>query len=79
MPITTTRAQRRRLAIENAKWPTTLEEVPEAEWCRAPFVPEGLTKVFRSRDFHVQVYSAEAQAIYRITVGRTVLDEDGGR
>lgn len=79
MPITTTRAQRRRLAIENAKWPTTLEEIPEEQWRLAPSVPKDLERVLRSRDFHAQVYSAQAPAIYRITVGRTVLDSDAGR
>lgn len=76
MALTTTRAQRRKLAIENEKWPATLQKIPEEEWRRASFVPDGLIKVFRSRDFHVQVYSAQAPAIYRITVGRTVLDAD---
>ena len=79
MALTTTRALRRKLAIENEKWPATLEEVPEEEWRRKGHPPGGVIKVFRSRDFLVQVYSAQAPAIYRITVGRTVLDEDGGR
>lgn len=79
MPITTTRAKRRKLAIENAKWPAELQEIPEAEWRRGPVVPKDLTNVFRSRDFLVQVYSAQAPAIYSITVCRTVLDSDAGR
>ena len=79
MTLTTTRAKRRKLAIENAKLPATLEEIPEAEWRHAPSVPKDLTNVFRSRDFLVQVYVERAPAFCRLTIGRTVIDEDAGR
>jgi len=77
MPITTTRAQRRKLAIENEKWPATLKEVPEEEWRRKGPPPGGVIRVFRSRDFLVQVYSETGPVLARLSIGRTSLE--GGR
>jgi hypothetical protein len=76
MTITATRARRRQLERDNAKWPVELVEVPKQEWVGSS-PPEGMTQVFRSRDFLVQVYSETGPVLARLSIGRTSLE--GGR
>ena len=69
MTITTTREQRRRLARDNAKMQDWLTDVPRDEWPR-----DGMQlRVLRSREFLVQIYSAPAPAVVRLSVNRTTL------
>lgn len=76
MSIATTREQRRQLARDNAKRPLVLEEVPSEEW---PFhTPPGLTKVWRSRDFLVQLYN-EPSGYQRLSISRTTVDQKSQR
>lgn len=78
MPIITTRAQRRKLAIENEKWPVELQEVQADEW-EYSSPPAGLYRVFRSRDFLVQIFVEPAPVIARLTIGRTSISGDRWR
>ncbi len=73
MKISATRAQRRQLERENAKQPATLREVPRAAW---PDQSAPQLRVLRSRDFLVQEFAAEAPALVRLSVCRTVLAGD---
>lgn len=70
MEISTTRAQRRQLERDNAKQPATLYEVPREQWPN-PNAPQ--LRVFRSRDFLVQEFAADAPAAVRLSVCRTTL------
>jgi len=72
----TTRTERRALARENAKQPAVLTLVDG--WQASANVPPGLVEVWRSREFLVQVYSAQAGAI-RASVNRTSIDFESGR
>lgn len=73
MGITATRAQRRQLARDNAKQPTMLREVPRHEW---PNPMATHLRVWRSRDFLVQEFAANAPALVRLSVCRTTLVGD---
>lgn len=72
MTITATREQRRKLARDNARLPDWLTEIPRDRWPR----DDGQLRVLRSRDFLVQIYSARAPAMVRISVNRTDLSGD---
>lgn len=72
MSLHTTRAERRQLERENQNWPVMLKEIPPRDWPAS--TPPGLLRVLRSRDFLVQIYSAPAPAIYRLSANRTSLD-----
>jgi len=69
-----TRDQRRALARENAKRPTTLVEIPRSEWPN-PGAPQ--LRVLRSRDYLVQVFGAPQPAVARLSICRT--EHDGRR
>jgi hypothetical protein len=73
MSITTSRAQRRQLARDNAKLPAALQEVPRYQWPN-PDAPQ--LRVLRSRDFLVQEFGAPEPAIVRLSVNRTALSGD---
>lgn len=73
MSIATSRSQRRQLERENAKQPTKLSEVPRVQW---PNQDATTLRVFRSRDFLVQEYSAISPAVVRLSVNRTALSGD---
>jgi hypothetical protein len=78
MTITTSREQRRQLARDNAKLPSALVEIPPHEW--PEITPTGLVKVFRSRNFLVQVYEAEHLDGYRrLSICRSAIDTESGR
>lgn len=72
MPITTTRAQRRQLARDNAKLPAHLVEVPRRDW---PNQNGPQLSVWRSRDYLVQVLP-EPHAVARLSINRTSLSGD---
>jgi hypothetical protein len=73
--IVTTREQRRQLDRENAKLPTALQEVPRSQWpSQWPDTKAPQLSVWRSRTFLVQVFSAPAPAIARLSINRTSLD-----
>jgi hypothetical protein len=71
--------QRRELAIENIKWPRELREIPPHQW---PGYLDGIApkrppmRLFRSRDYLVQVYDAIDDHL-RLTVNRMAIDDDG--
>lgn len=71
--ITTSREQRRQLARENAKQPVVLQEVPREQWPQ-PNAPQ--LRVWRSRDFLVQEFAAQAPAVVRLSVCRTTVAGD---
>lgn len=64
----TDRNQRRLLAKQNAKEPSVLRRVPREEWPGLP--PPGLTEVWRSQAFLVQVF-AEPDGYQRMSICRT--------
>ena len=70
MVIKATRAQQRRLEMDNAKQPATLREVPRDEWPSLVWQP---LRVWRSRDFLVQEFEAATPAKARLSVCRTNL------
>lgn len=71
------RAQRKQLARENAKQPMTLALVPKADWPPTSGAPNTLLRVWRSRRFLVQEYVADAPAIVRLSVMRTLYTGSG--
>lgn len=73
MTIQTTRAQRRQLERENARYPTALKIVPREDWPN-PAAPQ--LRVLRSRDFLVQEFAADSPAAVRLSVCRTSLAGD---
>lgn len=77
MSIVTTRAQRRELERTNAKLPRELRLVPNHEWPeRYRSDPNAPLRVWRSRDYLVQEFRAEAPACVRLSVNRTTLTGD---
>lgn len=68
------RAERRDLERQNAKWPVLPQEIPRDRWPNTPTADVRLA-VFRSRDFLIQVFQAQAPAIARLSVNRTAIDE----
>lgn len=70
MTMSTSREQRRQLVRDNAKQPAILKEIPDGEW---PGFPSGLLRVWRSRDFLVQLY-AEQGGCRRLSISRTAVD-----
>lgn len=74
---TITREQRRQLARDNAKMPTTLQCVPRDQW-PAQFAdqPDAPKEVWRSRDFLVQVFAASGSAAWRLSINRTQIIGD---
>lgn len=73
--LAATRRERRALAADNRKEPKALRRVPQAEWPNSG--PRGLTEVWRSREFLVQIFSHEAAV--RMTVCRTEVSGDRWR
>lgn len=69
--IVATREQRRQLARDNATRPAHLVEIPKSDW---PSEPYDVFRVLRSRDFLVQMHTARAPALARMSVNRTTLD-----
>lgn len=72
--IYTSREQRRQLARDNAKLPTELRQVARHDW---PNPNSEQLQVWRSRDYLVQVFAASGPAIYRLSINRTTLGQDG--
>jgi hypothetical protein len=70
MSLISNRDQRRQMVRDNAKQPAVLKEIPDSEW---PGFPPGLLRVWRSRDFLVQLY-AEQGGFRRLSVSRTSVD-----
>lgn len=68
--IITTRQQRRALASENRRWPTTMVQVPKSDW---PSASPDRDEVWRSRDFLAQVFKPENGAV-RVSINRTEID-----
>ncbi len=74
--IKASRADRKWLRKENAKWPLELKEVGRREW---PEVPDGFKypeRVFRSRQFMVQIFEPDNGAT-RLTIQRARLNSKG--
>ena len=67
--LSVSRRERRALAADNRKQPTELRQVPHAEWPLNR--PRGITELWRSREFLVQVFDHEAAV--RLSVCRTVV------
>lgn len=76
--IQTTREQRRQLARENARLPLRLTEIPRDQWPVASR-DSALQRVYRSRNFLVQIFDAEPPAIARLSINRTTVDAASGR
>lgn len=72
--IITSREQRRQLARDNAKLPTTLAKIPRHEWPN-PSAPQ--LEVWRSRDFLVQVFAGSGPCKCRLSINRTTLGKAG--
>lgn len=65
------RAERRELERENARQPTELREVPQADLAHLAR-PPGLVRVLRSREFMVQVFAPEHPSLVaRLSINRT--------
>lgn len=75
MNRTDRRAAQKHMRKESASFPASLVEVPRSEWPSAG--PSGIVKVFRSRDYLVQVFHATGGAAYRMSVNRTQLVGNG--
>lgn len=73
MGISSTRAQRRQMAADNAKQPKALREIPRDEW---PNSASDQIRVLRYRDFLVQECPAPSPAVVRLSICRTTLDGD---
>jgi hypothetical protein len=69
-----TRAERRDLERQNAKWPVLPQEISRERWPGTPTTDVRLA-VFRSRDFLIQVFEAQAPALVRLSINRTQVDE----
>lgn len=69
------RAQRRQLERDNAKQPAALRALPESLW-PAGFRPPALLRVFRSREFLVQEFSAPPPAKVRLSICRAAVSGD---
>lgn len=77
MSIVTTRAQRRQMARDNLKWPLSLELVPQRDWPEQLLLSiDGPKRVWRSRHFLVQEFTAPPPAMVRLSISRTALDGD---
>lgn len=63
------------LKKHNAKYPWHLVEVPKEQWNSQPWDTTDRQRVFRSKDFLVQIFG-EADGMVRISINRTVLDGD---
>jgi hypothetical protein len=75
MNRTDRRAAQKHMRKESATYPAHLVEIPRSEWLSAG--PSGIVKVFRSRDYLVQVFSASGGAAFRLSVNRTQLSGSG--
>ena len=73
MAIVATRWQRRELERQNLKWPRELQLVPRHEW-PDPYGKQ--LRIWRSRDYLVQEFSAPDPACVRLSVNRTKLTGD---
>lgn len=74
------RAAQRYLKAESAKQPAALAEVPRETWPAAMSCADRPPlKVWRSRDFLVQMFRAHDPAEFRLSVLRTVLNDTGSR
>lgn len=62
------RSQRRALQAANSRFPAHLQEIPRSEWPRE--LPSGIQRVWRSREFLVQLYLGET-GHRRLSVNRT--------
>ena len=69
------RFAQRHITRESAKWPLELKEVEPDQW---PCTTRDMLKVWRSRDFLVQVFLAPAPAVVRLSILRAGLDKGGG-
>jgi hypothetical protein len=69
-----TRAERRDLERQNARLPVLPQEIPRDRWPAGPSTDVRVA-MFRSRDFLIQVFEAQAPAIVRLSVNRTTVDE----
>lgn len=65
------RAAKQVLAAENKKWPEHLVPWDPEDWPTSG--PPGIVRVFRSRQFLVQEFTATAPAIARLSVNRTAI------
>lgn len=70
----TTREQRRQLSRENDRLPTVLALVPRDEWPEKA-VSVHRTRVWRSRHFLVQEFTAAWPALVRLSINRSVIDD----
>lgn len=70
--IKASRRDRRALEADNRKEPATLRQVPDGEW--PAYRPPGLSAVWRSREFLVQVFTHEVA--FRLSVCRTTITGD---
>ncbi len=66
------RAQQKQLIKDNSKLPNVFVEIPEKDW---PFEQKNMIKVFRSKNFLVQIYK-EADST-RLSICRPTVKNDG--
>lgn len=71
MSITTTRAQRRQLERESAKWPSALKNIHRHEW---PNQDGPQLRVLRSRDYLVQEFDGTGPVLVRLSINITATD-----
>jgi hypothetical protein len=67
----TTRNQRRALKTQSARWPIRLIEIPPSDW--PPQYNPHRKRVWRSRDYLVQEFTAEPPAIARLSINRAAV------
>ena len=71
MSVVTSRAQRRELERESAKWPAALKNIPRHEWPN----PDGpQLRVLRSRDYLVQEFDGTGPVLVRLSINITSMD-----
>lgn len=78
MSFIVSREQRRQLARNNAKLPTTLSPVPPDQWPDMSYMTKKPYAVWRSRFFLVQSFD-EGNGINRLSVARSEIDTATGR
>lgn len=66
------------ITAENKKWPAHLLPVPAADWPKQRLdAREKLVGLFRCATHLVQVYEAPAPALVRLSIQRTMIDDQG--
>lgn len=78
MPKPELRAKRKWLCDENRKYPDHLQQIPKEQWGEAFFaMKQPPIRVFRSREYLVQVIELPNPLHIRLSICRTAIDDFG--